>query len=184
MADFTIVDTTPDDRRARPLIDALIDEYTTRYAPYRSDSRGEAEYELARYPAEIFAQPHGAFILLISDGETIGGGAFKRYDEQTIELKRVWTHPTLRRRGLAKKIVTALESRAREQGYRRAYLTTGFKQPEAWALYVDAGYTPFFDVSNVPEVDVSLPFGKDLAEPGRTDTLSDLRARGFPQAKR
>jgi hypothetical protein len=28
------------------------------------------------------------------------------------------------------------------QGYRRVYLTTGFKQPEAAGLYINTGYEP------------------------------------------
>ena len=78
-----IIDTTPLDVRAQPLIDALIDEYSTRYHAYRPDSHASAREELARYPAEVFAPPEGAFVLLLRDGETIGGGAFKRYDAQT-----------------------------------------------------------------------------------------------------
>ncbi|MDP9651119.1 GNAT superfamily N-acetyltransferase [Paraburkholderia caledonica] len=156
MSNFIIVDTTPADIRARTLIEALIDEYSTRYAPYRIDSRGEVEHELARYPDELFSPPDGAFILVIRDGKTVGGDAFRRYDAQTVELKRVWTHLEWRRQGLARTIVAALEQRAKEQGYRRAYLTTGVRQPEAWALYVDTGYTPFFDGTNVPETDVNL----------------------------
>ncbi|MCA8500574.1 GNAT family N-acetyltransferase [Burkholderia multivorans] len=171
-----IIDTTPLDVRAQPLIDALIDEYATRYDAYRPDSRASAREELARYPAELFAPPEGAFVLLLRNGETIGGGAFKRYDAQTAELKRIWTRADLRRQGLARRIVDALEQRARRQGYRRVYLTTGFRQPEAWALYDRAGYARLFDASIDPEVLFHLRFGKDLVDPARTSTLADLWA--------
>ncbi|KVD09765.1 acetyltransferase [Burkholderia ubonensis] len=171
-----ILDTTPLDVRAQPLIDALIEEYSTRYDAYRPDSRASAREELARYPAERFAPPEGAFILLLRDGETIGGGAFKRYDAQTAELKRIWTRTDLRRQGLARRIVEALEARAAQQGYRRIYLTTGFRQPEAWALYDRTGYARLFDSSIDPEAYFHLPFGKDLIDPSRTSTLADLWA--------
>jgi hypothetical protein len=39
---------------------------------------------------------------------------------------------------------------------------------------VSAGYERLFDPSIPPEVHFRLPFGKDLLEPGRTDSLSDL----------
>ncbi|MDN7672529.1 GNAT family N-acetyltransferase [Burkholderia oklahomensis] len=172
----SIIDTAPHDARAKPLIDALVDEYATRYHAYRPDSRASAQAELARYSAELFAPPEGAFILLIRDGETIGGGAFKRYDAQTAELKRIWTRADLRRQGLARRVVRELELRAVRQGYRRVYLTTGFRQPEAWALYLDAGYAALFDRDVDPEIYVHLPFGKDLIEPARVGTLDDLRA--------
>ncbi|KAA8767938.1 hypothetical protein F5D26_13240, partial [Burkholderia pseudomallei] len=49
----SIIDTAPHDARAKPLIDALIDEYATRYHAYRPDSRASAQAELARYPAAV-----------------------------------------------------------------------------------------------------------------------------------
>ncbi|HWT35013.1 MAG TPA: GNAT family N-acetyltransferase [Paraburkholderia sp.] len=172
-----VVDTTPLDPRAKPLLDALLYEYATRYEDYRKDGGAAAAREMARYPATLFTPPEGAFILLIRDGETIGGGAFKRYDARTAELKRIWTRDDVRRQGLARRVVQELELRALEQGYTRIYLTTGFKQPEAWALYGQTGYATLFDTALPPEVHVHLRFGKDLLDPHRTDTLDDLRAR-------
>ncbi len=169
----SILDTTPLDPRAQPLIAALTIEYEHRYGDYFGEPAGQ---ELLRYPAELFAPPHGAFLLLLRNGETIGGGAFKRYDGQTAELKRVWTRADLRRQGLARRILLELEARASRQGYRRLYLTTGFRQPEAANLYLDSGYAALFDTRLDPEAYGHLPFGKDLREPGQTSALEDLRA--------
>lgn len=174
---YRIIDTSPLDAVAKPLLDALQREYATRYREFRRDSDASAAQEIARYPAELFAPPEGAFIVVERDGETIGGGAFKRYDAQTAELKRIWTRDDQRRQGLARRVVEELEERARRQGYRRVYLTTGFRQPEAWGLYIDSGYVPLFDRSVAPEVLVHLPFGKDLLQPHSTDSLDDLRPR-------
>jgi GNAT superfamily N-acetyltransferase len=174
---YRIIDTSPGEAVAKPLVDALQQEYATRYREFRRDSAASAAEELARYPAELFAPPEGAFIVVERDGETIGGGAFKRYDAQTAELKRIWTHADHRRQGLARRVVEELEARALRQGYRRVYLTTGFKQPEAWGLYIDSGYAPLFDRSIAPEVHVHLPFAKDLLNPQSTETLDDLRPR-------
>ncbi len=152
--------TTPNDERSQPLIEALIVEYETRYGDYYGEP---ARNELSRYPAELFAPPHGAFLLLIRNGETIGGGAFKRYDEHTAELKRIWTHADLRQQGLARKVVVELERQAARQGYTRIYLTTGFRQPEAKELYLRSGYTALFDVNAAPETYRHLPFEKDIS---------------------
>lgn len=171
---YEIIDTTPLDPIARPLLDALQIEYATRYREFRPDSATSASEEMVRYPAELFAPPEGAFLVIVRDGETIGGGAFKRYDASTAELKRIWTHASQRRQGLARLVVQELEARALRQGYRRVYLTTGFRQPEAAGLYVDTGYESLFDRSIAPEIHRRLAFGKDLLEPGRTDSLTDL----------
>ncbi|MGV1895880.1 GNAT family N-acetyltransferase [Agrobacterium vitis] len=148
------------DPAAQPLIDGLVSEYDGRYG---ADSRaGGALAEILRYPAAIFTPPLGDFLLLQRNGKTIAGGAFMSHDDETAELKRIWTHPELRRQGLARKIVLALEESAAQLGYTRAYLSTGFRQPEATALYISLGYRPLFDVTADPTLYRSLPFEKHI----------------------
>ncbi|MGY1643959.1 GNAT family N-acetyltransferase [Geodermatophilus sp. SYSU D00703] len=57
----------------------------------------------------------------------------------------MWTAAAHRRRGLARRVLAELETRAAARGYTRVYLTTGLRQPEAEALYLAAGWTPLFD---------------------------------------
>ncbi|TXI11333.1 MAG: N-acetyltransferase [Rhizobium sp.] len=172
----TFLYTTTLDPRAKPLIDELIYEYDSRYGTYFNAEGAVAE--LNRYPPEAFAPPHGNFLLLLRDGETIGGGAFKHYNDRTAEFKRIWTRHDLRRQGLARKLLVELELQAARQGYERIYLTTGFRQPEAVGLYLTNGYTALFDTSVDPEVYKSLPFEKDI----RHLALSYVaEASGLPQ---
>ena len=145
-----------DDRLVEPLLRELTEEYVSRY--------GEgAREEMARYPKDAFREPQGVLLLLLEDGEPVAGGAFRRYDEDTAELKRVWTASGHRRRGLARRVVAELEAAAVTAGYRRAYLTTGPRQPEAKGLYLATGYTPLFDVSADPLTVGPLAFEKHLA---------------------
>lgn len=137
-----------------PLLEDLTREYTGRY--------GRLHEDLVTYPADRFAPPDGAFILLVENGEAIAGGAFQRYDESTAELKRIWTHEAHRRRGLAAKVLVELEKEAVARGYARVYLTTGPRQPEAKGLYLTNGYTPLFDVDADPLTIGPLPFEKAL----------------------
>ncbi|MFJ4872746.1 GNAT family N-acetyltransferase [Streptomyces sp. NPDC088757] len=148
--------TTADDPLARPLLDELAHEYATRY--------GSSE-DLSRYPVEEFAPPHGTFLLLLEQGVPVAGGAYRRYDEHTAELKRIWTHSAHRRRGLARRVLTVLEREAAARGYSRIHLTTGPRQPEARGLYLASGYRPLFDVSADPETIGPLPFEKFLENP-------------------
>ena len=75
------------------------------------------------------------------DGQPVTGGAFRRFDAETAELKRIWTDSRYRRRGYAKALLAELEAEIAARGYRRVYLTTGDRQPEAEALYLSSGYT-------------------------------------------
>ncbi|WP_438488731.1 GNAT family N-acetyltransferase [Streptomyces sp. S186] len=156
-ARLTLHHTTVTDPLARPLLDELTHEYTTRYGRPVDLNR--------EYPAAEFAPPAGAFLLLLEDGVPVAGGAYRRHGPDTAELKRIWTHHAHRRRGLARRVLTALEQHAAARGYTRIHLTTGPRQPEARGLYLAAGYRPLFDLTADPESIGPLPFEKHLETP-------------------
>ncbi|MFS0696964.1 GNAT family N-acetyltransferase [Streptomyces nitrosporeus] len=164
---LTVVHVPVSDPRVAPLLRELGHEYSTRYG-------SDARTELARYPDEEFTAPHGGvLLLLLLGGEPVAGGAFRRYDAKTAELKRIWTHSAHRRRGLARRVVAELEHEAGTRGYRRIYLTTGPRQPEALGLYLATGYTPLFAPQAAPEAG-PLPFEKHLTPAPRTGKATDL----------
>ena len=155
--ELTIIQVPVTDPRVEPLRRELGHEYSTRYGK-------DAHAEISRYPDEEFTEPYGGLLLLLLErGESVAGGAFRRYDATTAELKRIWTHSAHRRRGLARRVVAELERAAGARGYRRIYLTTGPRQPEARGLYLATGYTPLFDTGADPETIGPLPFEKHLA---------------------
>ncbi|MFF4037091.1 GNAT family N-acetyltransferase [Streptomyces sp. NPDC001816] len=167
-SELTITQVFVADPRVKPLLRELGDEYARRYGK-------DAHAELARYPDEEFTTPHGGVLLLLLDrGEAVAGGAFRRYDETTAELKRIWTHSAHRRRGLARRVVAELEREASARGYRRIYLTTGPRQPEARGLYLTTGYIPLFDTEADPETIGPLPFEKHLPAAPHRGKAADL----------
>jgi SsuE family FMN reductase len=148
----------PEDPEAAPLLADLVVEYSTRYG------RTNENTQLTEVPAADFhPEQGGAFVLLRHGGETVAGGAIRRYDDQTAEVKRMWTSHLFRRQGLGRRVLVELESAAAELGYTKLYLTTGPRQPEAAALYVAAGFEPQFDLEADPESIGPLPFRKNLA---------------------
>ncbi|MDT0169592.1 GNAT family N-acetyltransferase [Pseudarthrobacter sp. BRE9] len=158
------------DPRVRPLLHELAVEYDTRYGDLFG--RSAAAEELNRYPAAEFEEPHGALLVVQEEGESIAGGAFRRYDETTAELKRIWTHSAHRRRGLGRLVLAELEALAAARGYTRLYLTTGPRQPEAKHLYLNTGYEAQFDLDADPESIGPLAFTKDLS-PASLNSLPD-----------
>lgn len=155
---LTVLHLPLEDPRVQPLVDGLTEEYDSRYGTLF----GGAGEEMRRYPAAEFSAPHGALLVLQEAGQTVAGGAFRRKDEQTAEFKRIWTHDRHRRRGLARRVLAELEEEAARRGYRRIYLTTGPRQPEAKNLYLASGYSPGFDLAADPEAIKHLVFTKDL----------------------
>ena len=161
-AALTVLNLPMHDPRVRPLLDELAVEYDTRYGDLFG--RKAAADELNRYPAAEFEGPGGALLLVQEHGEPVAGGAFRRYDGRTAELKRIWTHSAHRRRGLGRLVLAELEALAAHRGYTRLYLTTGPRQPEAKHLYLSTGYEPQFDLDADPETLKFLAFTKDLPE--------------------
>ncbi len=74
------------------------------------------------------------------DEQAIGCGAFKEYNANTVEIKRMFVEPTFRGKGVAQQVLTELECWAKEIQYSFCILETGQKQPEAIAVYTKAGY--------------------------------------------
>ena len=141
-----------------PLVEPMLTELQLEYTnPY-----GAAARERDSFPVEEFAPPHGAWILLMAGDEPVAGGAFRRYDGETAELKRGWTSAAYRDRGVGRRVVAELEILAAVRGYSRMYLTAGARQTEARALYLAAGYTPLFDLDADPATVGHLAFEKAL----------------------
>jgi GNAT superfamily N-acetyltransferase len=80
-------------------------------------------------------------VVAYMDSEPVGCGALRPFDDDSVEIKRMFVPLEKRNRGIAKQILEELESWAAELSYRRCILETGLKQPEAIALYTTAGYT-------------------------------------------
>jgi GNAT superfamily N-acetyltransferase len=126
-----------DDPLAEPLLAELAVEYATRYGA----TQEAVSQWLRGYPAAEFEAPGGGLLIGLLGGQPVTGGAFCRFDTETAELKRIWTDSRHRRRGHAKALLIELEAEIVARGYRRVYLTTGDRQPEAEALYLSSGYT-------------------------------------------
>jgi GNAT superfamily N-acetyltransferase len=84
--------------------------------------------------------PSGDFLVVFHDGRLVGCGGLKRLDDAACEIKRMYVAPAARGHGLSRRLLEALEDRAREIGYSIARLDTADRQPAALPLYERAGY--------------------------------------------
>jgi len=92
----------------------------------------------------------------------IGCGAIKEYAPTTMEIKRMYTLPESRGKGIATKVLTELEIWATELSYEKCILETGKKQPEAIGLYKKNGYKLIPNYGQYAEIENSLCFEKDI----------------------
>lgn len=75
---------SPEASELQPILNGLFGEYAARYGDYFSR---DAEEELT----EWYLAPQGLFVVLERGGEIIATGAYKPYDKDTAEIKRIWT---------------------------------------------------------------------------------------------
>jgi GNAT superfamily N-acetyltransferase len=138
------------------LVQALYDEQVNRY--------GFAD-PVAADPAE-YAPPHGLFLIAYLNGVPSACGGYRTYDPATatIELKKLYTTPQLRGKGLGRQLSTRLEQHAADHGARRAILETGVRSHGALALFRRAGYQPTAGYVTGRDPTINRAFVKDLSD--------------------
>lgn len=99
-------------------------------------------------------------VVAFHEDKAVACGAFKPFSEDTVEIKRMYTNPENRGKGLASKILSDLETWAGEEGYAKCVLETGIKQPEAIALYEKCGYRKISNYGQYIGVENSVCFEK------------------------
>ncbi|MBD2817945.1 GNAT family N-acetyltransferase [Streptomyces parvulus] len=146
------------------LNDEVQAEYDVRYG-----DGGDAT-ELA---ASDFAPPNGLYLIAYDENDVpVASGGWRSQDvngegnaDGDAELKRMFVIEQMRGRGLARRILAALEEDARAAGRTRMVLETGTKQPEAVALYTSSGYTPCEKFGYYRFHEESLCYAKPLRTP-------------------
>lgn len=96
---------------------------------------------------EELVPPAGLFLLARLDDEPVGMGGWRKVGdvealggEHPAELRRMYTAPAARHRGVARALLTELERTAAEHGADVMVLSTGGRQADAVAFYRSCGY--------------------------------------------
>ena len=103
-------------------------------------------------------------IVFYENEKPIGCGAFKPFDKNSVEVKRMYVLPEMRGKGIASQILLELENWAAEIGYERSVLETGKRQPEAIALYTKRGYAIIPNFGQYQGIENSVCFEKKLPQ--------------------
>jgi len=101
-------------------------------------------------------------IVAYKETDAIGCGAIKEYEPGVAEIKRMYTLPLHRGKGVASEILTALERWAATLGFKKCILETGKKQPEAMALYTKSGYKIISNYGQYENVANSVCYEKNI----------------------
>ena len=80
-------------------------------------------------------------LAVVYEGEMpIAIGAWKRVDDKTAEIKRIYVRPAYRRQGVASALIPALEDSAAEAGFAQFILETARNTDASHQLYLSLGY--------------------------------------------
>lgn len=101
-------------------------------------------------------------VIAYSNGMPAGCACFKKYDDTSAEIKRMFVKYTERGQGIAHKILSELELWATENGFSHTILETGDKQHEAIALYKKLGYTITENYGQYSDLAASICMRKEL----------------------
>ena len=101
-------------------------------------------------------------VIAYEDDEPVACGAIKEYAPGIVEIKRMYTAPESRGKGIASKVLRGLETWASELSYQKCILETGKKQPEAIRLYEKNGYKMTLNYGQYAGIENSLCFEKHL----------------------
>ncbi len=128
-----LVDALPTDQRVIDLMNAQQRELRRIYQD--TDERTEP------FDPAILSGDGCVLLAFEENGALLSCGAIKRLNETEAEVKRMFTVPDARGRGLAKQLLGLLIQHGQAAGYQRLVLETGDLQPEAIALYEKTGFT-------------------------------------------
>ena len=103
-------------------------------------------------------------VIIYSNQSPVACGAFKVFDENCVEIKRMYTQPDYRGKSFATKVLKALESWAKELNYEACILETGKRQTEAIQFYKKNNYTTIQNFGQYKNADNSICFKKQIKE--------------------
>lgn len=93
-------------------------------------------------------------VVLYINNVPVACGAFKIFNKDSVEVKRMFVLTNFRGRGIASLILQELEKWALEEKFTYCILETGLRQPEAIALYkknnykITTNYPPYENIEN------------------------------------
>lgn len=116
--------------------------FSTRY----EDAVREPDASWESWAAEAAAGTKRVLFLAEDAGAVLGVvGGFRRLDPDEVQLVSLWVDPDARGRGVARALITAVASWARDLGARRIVLFVQEANAPGRALYLRAGFRPTGD---------------------------------------
>lgn len=121
-------------------VKALVFSVLEEYAIPRGD--GSTDADLDDIEAN-YTRSNGYFTIVEQNNRIIASMGVLRVNEETCELRKMYSIPDVRGRGLGRYLLELALLKARELGYRRMILETASPLIEAIALYKKFGFSEY-----------------------------------------
>ena len=92
----------------------------------------------------------------------VGCASFKKYDDESAEVKRVFVKEEYRGQGISKKLMEMLEMRAKHKGYRYLILESGEPLVAAMELFRSIGFEVIPNYGQYKDMPESICMKKEL----------------------
>jgi putative acetyltransferase len=101
-------------------------------------------------------------VIFYAEEVAVGCGAIKKFDDTSVEVKRMFVASEKRGLGVAQKIIHELETWSKEFGYKKCVLETGIRQVEAVKFYKKCDYKIIPNYGQYKNMENSICFEKQL----------------------
>lgn len=101
-------------------------------------------------------------VLAYVDELPVGCASFKKYDDQTAEVKRVFVHKDHRGKGISQQLMNKIEELAKGKGYKKLILETGKAMVVAHALYMKLGFQIIDNYGQYKDMEDSVCMLKEI----------------------
>ena len=114
-----------------------------------------------------------ALVLCINE-KPIVSGCFKKYSNDTVEIKRMFVEKEYRGKGLSKLVLDELEKWAAELGFQYAILETSIHFETAKRLYINSGYEIIENYDQYAGLEESVCMKKELPKIVRPSEFKNM----------
>ncbi len=118
-------------------------------------------------------------IVVYENKKPVACGCFKKHDDDTVEIKRMFVEKDHRGNGLSKVVVNELEKWAIEAGFKYAILETSVHFGPAKSLYTKAGYAVIENYDQYKGLEESVCMKKELIHADVVDKSSFREVKGI-----
>ena len=99
---------------------------------------------------------------MLDGDEAIACASYRKFDEESVEFKRVYVKEEYRKRGIAYRLIKELEKDVIENGYKYSYIVTGNNNHAAIGLYEKLDYFKTDKIGQFKEDETVLCMKKDF----------------------